>query len=111
MVVLIEREIADEFPDEHLMVLRSKFKDDEPCASVMARKILWDHFPILEVIIDKITASKDKSEFSFVGNGVVEIIDKSEFSFKVNGQRLKKYYEGNIDKEDDEVIEFENGVT
>ncbi|GJY27824.1 hypothetical protein Tco_0403591, partial [Tanacetum coccineum] len=42
-------------------------------------------------------------------HGVVEIIDKSEFSFKVNGQRLKKYYEGNIDKEDDEVIEFENG--
>ncbi|GJT13026.1 reverse transcriptase domain-containing protein [Tanacetum coccineum] len=39
----------------------------------------------------------------------VEIIDKNGFSFKVNGQRLKKYYEGNIDKEDDEVIEFDNG--
>ncbi|GJW48540.1 reverse transcriptase domain-containing protein [Tanacetum coccineum] len=43
--------------------------------------------------------------------GAVEIIDRNGFSFKVNGQRLKKYYEGNIDKEDDEVIEFENGVT
>ncbi|GJV29786.1 reverse transcriptase domain-containing protein [Tanacetum coccineum] len=43
--------------------------------------------------------------------GVVEIIDRNGFSFKVNGQRLKKYYKGNIDKEDDEVIEFENGVT
>ncbi|GKB07698.1 reverse transcriptase domain-containing protein [Tanacetum coccineum] len=43
--------------------------------------------------------------------GAVEIIDKNGFNFKVNGQRLKKYYEGNIDKEDDEVIEFENGVT
>ncbi|GKD77383.1 reverse transcriptase domain-containing protein [Tanacetum coccineum] len=30
MEVLTEMEIADEFPDEHLMVLRSKFKDDEP---------------------------------------------------------------------------------
>ncbi|GKC55335.1 reverse transcriptase domain-containing protein [Tanacetum coccineum] len=30
MKVLTEREIADEFTDEHLMVLRSKFKDDEP---------------------------------------------------------------------------------
>ncbi|GJR71501.1 reverse transcriptase domain-containing protein [Tanacetum coccineum] len=40
--------------------------------------------------------------------GAVEIIDKNGFSFKVNGQRLKKYYEGNIDKEDHEVIEFEN---
>ncbi|GJR92519.1 hypothetical protein Tco_0264693 [Tanacetum coccineum] len=39
----------------------------------------------------------------------VEIIVRNGFSFKVNGQRLKKYYEGNIDKEDDEVIEFENG--
>ncbi|GJV78930.1 reverse transcriptase domain-containing protein [Tanacetum coccineum] len=41
----------------------------------------------------------------------VEIIDRNRFSFKVNGQRLKKYYEGNIEKEDDEVIEFKNGVT
>ncbi|GJT62692.1 reverse transcriptase domain-containing protein [Tanacetum coccineum] len=43
--------------------------------------------------------------------GVVEIINKNGFNFKVNRQRLKKYYEGNIDKKDDEVIEFENGVT
>ncbi|GJW44528.1 ribonuclease H-like domain-containing protein [Tanacetum coccineum] len=44
-------------------------------------------------------------------NGAIEIIDRDGFNFKVNGQRLKKYYEGDIDKEDDEVIEFENGVT
>ncbi|GKE54593.1 reverse transcriptase domain-containing protein, partial [Tanacetum coccineum] len=36
---------------------------------------------------------------------------RGDKDFKVNGQRLKKYYGGNIDKEDDEVIEFENGVT
>ncbi|GJS52349.1 reverse transcriptase domain-containing protein [Tanacetum coccineum] len=42
--------------------------------------------------------------------GAVEIIDKNGFNFKVNRQRLKKYYEGDIDKEDDEVIEFEDGV-
>ncbi|GKB39205.1 reverse transcriptase domain-containing protein [Tanacetum coccineum] len=42
-------------------------------------------------------------------HGAMEITDRDGFSFKVNGQRLKKYYEGNIDKEDDEVIEFENG--
>ncbi|GJZ36793.1 hypothetical protein Tco_0582984 [Tanacetum coccineum] len=36
---------------------------------------------------------------------------KNSFNFKVNGLRLKKYYEGDVDKEDDEVIEFENGVT
>ncbi|GJR11025.1 reverse transcriptase domain-containing protein [Tanacetum coccineum] len=41
----------------------------------------------------------------------IEITDKDGFSFKVNGQRLKKYYGGNIDKEDDEVIELENDVT
>ncbi|GJY56917.1 reverse transcriptase domain-containing protein [Tanacetum coccineum] len=41
----------------------------------------------------------------------IDITDRDGFSFKVNGQRLKKYYGGNIDKEDDEVIEFENGVT
>ncbi|GJT63078.1 reverse transcriptase domain-containing protein [Tanacetum coccineum] len=36
---------------------------------------------------------------------------RGDKDFKVNGQRLKKYYGGNIEKEDDEVIEFENGVT
>ncbi|GJY87099.1 hypothetical protein Tco_0501727 [Tanacetum coccineum] len=43
--------------------------------------------------------------------GAIEITDKDGFSFKVNGQRLKKYYGGNIDKEDDEVIELENDAT
>ncbi|GKB37771.1 reverse transcriptase domain-containing protein, partial [Tanacetum coccineum] len=43
--------------------------------------------------------------------GVVEIIDRNGFNFKVNGQQLNKYSGGNIEKEDDEVIEFENGVT
>ncbi|GKB73426.1 hypothetical protein Tco_0934838, partial [Tanacetum coccineum] len=43
--------------------------------------------------------------------GAVEIIDKNMFKLKVNGQQLKKYYEGDIGKEDDEVIEFENGLT
>ncbi|GKA83610.1 reverse transcriptase domain-containing protein [Tanacetum coccineum] len=43
--------------------------------------------------------------------GAVEIIEKNEVNFKVNGQRLKKYYEGDIDKEYDEVIEFKDGVT
>ncbi|GJX73946.1 reverse transcriptase domain-containing protein [Tanacetum coccineum] len=44
-------------------------------------------------------------------HGAIEITDMDGVSFKVNRQRLKKYYEGYIDKEDDEVIEFENGVT
>ncbi|GJS91972.1 reverse transcriptase domain-containing protein [Tanacetum coccineum] len=44
-------------------------------------------------------------------HGAIDITDKDGFSFKVNGQRLKKYYEGNIDKEDDAVIELENGAT
>ncbi|GJZ83629.1 hypothetical protein Tco_0648802 [Tanacetum coccineum] len=37
-------------------------------------------------------------------HGAIEITDKDRFSFKVNGQRLKKYYGGNIDKEDDEIF-------
>ncbi|GJV64433.1 hypothetical protein Tco_1475261, partial [Tanacetum coccineum] len=44
-------------------------------------------------------------------HGAIEITNKDGFSFKVNGQRLKQYYGGNIDKEDDEVLKFENGVT
>ncbi|GJV99413.1 putative reverse transcriptase domain-containing protein [Tanacetum coccineum] len=37
-------------------------------------------------------------------HGAIEITDKDGFSFKVNGQRLKKYYGGDIDKEDDEDL-------
>ncbi|GJZ50745.1 hypothetical protein Tco_0605260 [Tanacetum coccineum] len=44
-------------------------------------------------------------------HGAIEITDWNGFSFKVNGQRLKKYYGGDIDKEDDEVIELENDAT
>ncbi|GJT60078.1 hypothetical protein Tco_1003611 [Tanacetum coccineum] len=43
--------------------------------------------------------------------GAVEITDKNVFSFKVNGQRLKKYYKGNIDREDEEVVEFVTKTT
>nr|GEZ83267.1 hypothetical protein [Tanacetum cinerariifolium] len=42
---------------------------------------------------------------------VVEITDKNGFSFKVNGQRMKKYYGGQVKGEDDEVIEFEGYKT
>ncbi|GJT99151.1 reverse transcriptase domain-containing protein [Tanacetum coccineum] len=44
-------------------------------------------------------------------HGAIEITDSDGFSFKVNGQRLKKYYGGDIDKEDDEVLELENDTT
>ncbi|GJZ64195.1 hypothetical protein Tco_0620616 [Tanacetum coccineum] len=37
----------------------------------------------------------------------VEITDKNGIRFKVNGQRLKKYHDGQIDAEDKEVVEFE----
>ncbi|GJZ68950.1 reverse transcriptase domain-containing protein [Tanacetum coccineum] len=43
--------------------------------------------------------------------GAVEITDRNGFSFKLDGQRLKKYYKTNIDKGNDEVIDFENGIT
>ncbi|GJZ11128.1 reverse transcriptase domain-containing protein [Tanacetum coccineum] len=37
-------------------------------------------------------------------HGAIEITDRDGVSLKVNGQRLKKYYRGNIDKEDDEDL-------
>nr|GEW95602.1 hypothetical protein [Tanacetum cinerariifolium] len=36
MEVLTEREITDKFSDEHLMVLKSKFNNDEPCLEILA---------------------------------------------------------------------------
>ncbi|GKB43869.1 reverse transcriptase domain-containing protein [Tanacetum coccineum] len=43
--------------------------------------------------------------------GAIEITDRNGFSFKLDGQRLKKYYKTNIDKGNDDVIDFENGIT
>ncbi|GKD61333.1 reverse transcriptase domain-containing protein [Tanacetum coccineum] len=210
--VLTEREIANEFPDKHLMLLKSNFNDDEPCASVTAKKVYESRFyrpgvfkdaneyvcevfdvwgldfmgpfpnsggnKYILVAVDyvskwvesqalpmndahvvvkflkglfariykertkkwhdsrlrgdkdfkvgdkvllynsrlKMYPEKLKSKWSGLNivkrvypYRAVEIIDRNGFNFKVNRQRLKKYYEGNIDKEDDEVIEFENG--
>ncbi|GJU27377.1 reverse transcriptase domain-containing protein [Tanacetum coccineum] len=42
--------------------------------------------------------------------GAVEITDKNGSSFKVNGQRLKKYYDGSIDMEDDKFVEFDGAT-
>ncbi|GJX20653.1 reverse transcriptase domain-containing protein [Tanacetum coccineum] len=39
------------------------------------------------------------------------IIDKNDISFKVNGHRLKIYYEGNINEEDEEFVELVTGTT
>ncbi|GJR82197.1 hypothetical protein Tco_0152982 [Tanacetum coccineum] len=41
----------------------------------------------------------------------VKITNKNGISFKVTGQRLKKYYDGHIDTEDKEVVEFNEDTT
>ncbi|GKG18984.1 hypothetical protein Tco_0376083 [Tanacetum coccineum] len=43
--------------------------------------------------------------------GAIEITDKNELVLKVNGQRLKKYFEGNIDKENKEIVELGDEAT
>nr|GFD32856.1 hypothetical protein [Tanacetum cinerariifolium] len=43
--------------------------------------------------------------------GTVKIIDKNRISFKVNGQMLKKYYDGHIDTKDKEVVKFDDDTT
>ncbi|GKB90420.1 hypothetical protein Tco_0962692 [Tanacetum coccineum] len=150
MEVLTEREIVDKSFDDHLMMLKSKFNNDEPCetleilahchsgptgghhsANVTAKKVYEAGFYWPSVFKDANDASKDqwgtilkmypgKLKLKWSGpnilktvypHGAIEIIDRDGFSFEVNGQRLKKYYEGDIDKEDDEVIELENDAT
>ncbi|GKF12105.1 reverse transcriptase domain-containing protein, partial [Tanacetum coccineum] len=39
-----EEEIADEFPDKHLMALKTEINNDEPCASVTGRKVYKSGF-------------------------------------------------------------------
>ncbi|GJU81883.1 hypothetical protein Tco_1284248 [Tanacetum coccineum] len=193
MEVLTEREIDDKYSDEHLMVLKSKFNNDEPwyadfvnyivrnvvlpnwtfekrkrffsqvktyfweepyafklCAyNIMRRYVAGSETlkilphchsrPIGGHHSVNVTAKKSRlmqlNELAELRDGAYEntriykertkkchdsrlrgdkdfkVGDKNGCNFKVNGQRLKKYYEGDIDKEDAEVIEFENGVT
>ncbi|GJY05588.1 DNA-directed DNA polymerase [Tanacetum coccineum] len=86
-----EEEINDEFPDEHLMILKTELNDDEP----------W-------LRGDKNFKVGDKTVYPY---GTVEITDKNNISFKVNGQRLKKYHDGHIDAKDKEVVEFKEDTT
>ncbi|GJS59047.1 reverse transcriptase domain-containing protein [Tanacetum coccineum] len=37
--IFTEEEITDEFPDEHVIVLKSELNSDEPCASITGRKV------------------------------------------------------------------------
>ncbi|GJY39938.1 reverse transcriptase domain-containing protein [Tanacetum coccineum] len=39
--------------------------------------------------------------------GAIEITDKNGLTFKVNGQRLKKYYDSSFKAEDNEIIELD----
>nr|GEU31555.1 reverse transcriptase domain-containing protein [Tanacetum cinerariifolium] len=84
MEMLNKRETTNEFLDEHLMMLKTKFNDNEPCLNIV------------------------KTVYPY---GAVGITDKKGISFKVNVHRLKKYYKGNIDEEDEEVVELVTGTT
>ncbi|GJX82061.1 reverse transcriptase domain-containing protein [Tanacetum coccineum] len=42
MEVLTEKEIADKFPDDHLMVLKSKFNNDEPWCADFVKTYFWE---------------------------------------------------------------------
>ncbi|GJS77916.1 reverse transcriptase domain-containing protein [Tanacetum coccineum] len=46
MEVLTEREIVDKFPDEHLMVLKSKFNEDEPWYAYFVNYIVGKVVPL-----------------------------------------------------------------
>ncbi|GJT75027.1 putative nucleotidyltransferase, ribonuclease H [Tanacetum coccineum] len=62
MEVLIEREIADEFPDEHLMMLKAKLHNDEPWYADYANYIVG------KVVPTKWSAEKRKRFYSQVKN-------------------------------------------
>ena len=45
MEVLDEKEIVDEFPDEHLMMIKTKGSDDEPWYANFINFIVTNKFP------------------------------------------------------------------
>ncbi|GKB91394.1 reverse transcriptase domain-containing protein [Tanacetum coccineum] len=179
-----KEEIADEFPDEHLMMLKAKPNDDEPWyadyVNYIVGKIVplrwkpkkrrrffsqvknyfWDKLYAFRLCPDNImrrcVAESEILEIlahchsgqigghhsaSIIGRKVYEsgffwpsifkdtrdyvmrcdtcqrsgnISSRSEMpqnKIQVNGQRLKKYYDGHIDTEDNEMVEFNEDMT
>ncbi|GJR57437.1 reverse transcriptase domain-containing protein [Tanacetum coccineum] len=85
MEVLTKREIADEFPDEHLMVLRSKFKDDEPWYTTFINYIARKVVPL------NWTFKKRKSFFSQVNTYFWE----EPYAFKIcTDNRIRRCVDG-----------------
>ncbi|GJY58475.1 reverse transcriptase domain-containing protein [Tanacetum coccineum] len=88
-----EEEITNEFPDEHLIILKAELNNDEPWFKMHQGKLKLKRYGLNVV----------KTVHPY---GTVEIIDKNGISFKVNGQRLKKYHDGYNNEEEKEVIEL-----
>ncbi|GKA81492.1 hypothetical protein Tco_0788184 [Tanacetum coccineum] len=93
-----EEKITNEFPDEHLMILKTKLNNDEPWFKMHPGKLKseWYDPNVVQTVHPY---------------GIVEIIDKNGISFKVNGQRLKKYHDGYNNEEEKEVVELDNNTT
>ncbi|GJS07975.1 reverse transcriptase domain-containing protein [Tanacetum coccineum] len=83
MEVLIKREIADKFPDEHLMVLKSKFNNDEPWYADFVNYILG------KVVPPNWTFEKRKRFFLQVKTYFWE----EPYAFKLANVTAKKVYE------------------
>ncbi|GJU79001.1 hypothetical protein Tco_1276071 [Tanacetum coccineum] len=105
-----EEEIADKFPDEHLMILKTKSNEDEPWLRGYKNFKVGDKVLLFNSRF-KMHPGKLKSRWygpnvvkTVYPYGTVEIIDRNRISFKVNGQRLKKYHDGHIDVEDKEDL-------
>ncbi|GKC62647.1 reverse transcriptase domain-containing protein [Tanacetum coccineum] len=138
-----KEEIADEFPDEHLMMLKAKPNHDEPwlCPDNIMRRCVAGS-KILEILAHchsgqigghhsaSITGRKVYESGFFWPSIFKDARDyvmrcdtcqrsgnislRSEMpqnKIQVNGQRLKKYYDGHIDTEDKEMVEFNEDMT
>ncbi|GJU71231.1 reverse transcriptase domain-containing protein [Tanacetum coccineum] len=112
-----EEEINDEFPDEHLMILKAKLNNDEPWLRGDKNFKAGDKVLLFNSRF-KMHPGKLKSKWYGPNRvktvhpyGSVEIIDKNGISFKVNGQRLKKYHDGHTNEEEKEVVELDNNTT
>ncbi|GJT24486.1 reverse transcriptase domain-containing protein [Tanacetum coccineum] len=112
-----KEEITDKFPDEHLMILKTKLNEDEPWLRGDKNFKVGDKVLLFNSRF-KMHPGKLKTRWyrpnvvnTVYPYGTVKIIDRNRISFKVNGQRLKKYHDGHINAEDKEVVEFEEDTT
>ncbi|GJV23458.1 reverse transcriptase domain-containing protein [Tanacetum coccineum] len=106
-----EEEITDEFPDEHLMILKAELNNDEPCASITERKVYESGFYWPSIFKDAkdyvmkcdtcqrsgniSSRTAAKNDFMEL-NELIELRDEAYENTRIYKERTKKWHDSRL---------------